>query len=86
MEKATKTIDPEKVAKVKANFMKNADVNLKRNSYWVGTINAFVSKGIDVMTDYKKTVESVTPEDIATFIKNNIMAPGNFLNIVMMPE
>ena len=85
-DKATKTIDPEKVAKVKANFLKSADVNLKRNGYWASVINTFVDKNIDIMTEYKAVVESVTPEDIAAFIKNNIVAPGNFLNIVMMPE
>lgn len=85
-DKATKTIDPEKVAKVKANFLKSADVNQKRNGYWASVINTFVDKNIDIMTEYKAVVESVTPEDIAAFIKNNIVAPGNFLNIVMMPE
>lgn len=86
IENTSKTIDPEKVAKVKANFLKDADVNIKKNSYWVNVIAMHDQRGIDICSDYKSVVESVKPEDIAAFINKYILNGGNHLSIVMMPE
>lgn len=78
--------DPEMVAKIKANFLKNADVNAKQNNYWANVIETKCIYGVDTHTEYKKIVESITPEEISAFLKNNILSAGNFLNIVMRPE
>ena len=78
--------DPEMVAKIKANFLKNADVNAKQNNYWANVIETKCIYGVDTHTEYKKIVESITPEEISAFLKNNILSAGNFFNIVMRPE
>ena len=74
------------VAKIKANFLKDADVNAKLNGYWKNAIETYCIYGVDTHNEYKKIVESVTPEEISAFLKNNILSAGNFLNIVMRPE
>ena len=81
-----KSIDPEIVAKIKANYLKDADVNAKLNNYWVGKIETYNMWGLDTYTDYKKVVESITPEEISAFVKNTILPAGNFINVVMRPE
>ena len=74
------------VAKVKANFLKDADVNAKKNNHWENILFEYKTRGIDTYTEYKKIVEAVTPADISAFIKNEILAKGNDLNIIMRPE
>ena len=81
-----KKADPEMVAKIKANFLKDADVNAKLNGYWKNAIETYCIYGVDTHNEYKKIVECVTPEEISAFLKNNILSAGNFLNIVMRPE
>lgn len=81
-----KSIDPEIVAKVKANFLKDADVNAKQNGYWENVIESYYINNIDFYTEYKKLVEAVTPEEISNFFKSNIQNSGDFVNIVMRPE
>lgn len=78
--------DPEMVAKIKANFLKNADVVAKQNNYWTNVIETKYIHGLDTHTEYKKIVESITPEEISSFLKNNVLTSGDFLNIVMRPE
>ena len=83
---AAEKVDPEMVAKVKANFLKDADVNAKKNNHWENILFEYKTRGIDTYTEYKKIVEAVTPADISAFIKNEILAKGNDLNIIMRPE
>ena len=78
--------DPDKVTKVKANLLKQADVNAKTNGYWQGIIESYLIEGLDKHTDYKQIVESVTPEMISNYLKNVILKGNNRLNVVMRPE
>lgn len=78
--------DAEMVAKIKANFLKDHSVNLKKNQYWQGCITAFTKYGLDFHTAYASTVESIQPRDIAAFLRDNIMKAGNSLRVVMRPE
>lgn len=78
-------VDADKVAKIKENMLKNADVNLKNNSYWMDKIDEYVYTGVDLITNYKKTVSEVTPEKVAAFLKQ-LYGAGNEVEVVMLPE
>ncbi|MCM1510191.1 MAG: insulinase family protein [Clostridium sp.] len=86
IDKLSETADAEIVAKVKANLLKDADVNVKKNAYWAGIIDGYTKYGIDGLTEYKKIVEAVTPEQISAFLKNKVLVSGNKLSVVMRPE
>lgn len=77
--------DADMVAKVKANMLKNADVSAKTNGYWNDIFQDYCIEGIDRYTDYKKTVEAVTPAQVSAFMKK-IAESGNFVKVVMRAE
>ena len=79
-----KTVDAEKLAKVKEYMLKNIDDQAKTNNYWVRQLNRLRKYGIDTHTDYKKVVEAQTPETIMAFVKELLKA-GNHAQVVMMP-
>lgn len=85
IEELCKTADPDKVKKVKENMLKNIDISVKQNSYWMNIIQDYLMEGQDNHTDYKKTVESITPEMVSAYLKS-IIDGGNMLNVVMRPE
>jgi zinc protease len=85
VENMTKTVDAEKLAKVKEYMLKAIDDQAKTNNYWLRQINRLRLYNTDTHTDYKKTVEAQTPETIAQFVKE-LLSAGNFAEVIMMPE
>ena len=83
---ATKTIDADIVAKIKANFLKDFDVKAKTNSYWQVVLQDWAIFGKDTHSSWKQAEEAVTPEQISTFLKTKVLSAGNFMNVVMRPE
>ena len=86
MADAAQSIDAEMVSKVKEHLLKEADEDAKKNGHWASVINKYIKYGIDLQTDYKKTVEALTPEKISAFIKNVVLKDKNHMEITMMPE
>ena len=80
-----KSVDAEKLAKVKEYMLKNVDDQAKTNNYWIRQIGRLRDYGVDTHTDYKKTVEAQTPESIATFMQM-FLKPGNRAEVIMLPE
>ena len=78
----TVKVDPDKVAKIKANLLKSADIAVKTNGYWMSVINSYDEYGVDVHTDYKKTVEGITPAKVAAYLKK-LLAAGNHVEVVI---
>ena len=76
--------DADMLAKVKEFMLKNIDDRTKTNGYWQSVIGTFRKYGVDMHTDYKKTVEAQTPQAIGDFIKG-LLAPGNRVEVVMLP-
>lgn len=85
IQEMAKEINPDYLAKVKEVLMKRADTNAKENAYWMGVINMLESKGIDTHSDYKNIVSAITPEDIAAFVRDRILADGNHTEVIMLP-
>ena len=80
-----KSVDAGKLNKVKEYMLKNIDDQAKTNNYWIRAIGRLRDYGVDVYTDYKKTVEAQTPQTIAAFMQE-FLKPGNRAEIIMLPE
>ena len=80
-----KAVDADQLQKVKDYMLKQIDIDAKKNSYWVSTITTFKDFGLDVYTDYKKTVEALTTDSVRDFI-NQLLKSGNHAEIIMLPE
>ena len=80
-----KSVDAEKLNKVKEYMLKNVDDQAKTNNYWIRVIGRLRDYGVDVHTDYKKVVEAQTPEAISAFMQE-FLKPGNRAEIIMLPE
>lgn len=81
----TVKIDADKVQKVKDYMLKNAAEKAKNNAHWMDVIDEYIQTGVDLQTNYKKTVEALTPEKIANFLKQLLQA-NNHIEVVMTPE
>jgi zinc protease len=83
--KMQKAIDADQLAKTKEYMLKQIDGDAKKNNYWINTITAYKEYGIDFFTDYKKTVESLTVDNVRDFL-NKLLKSGNHIEVIMLPE
>lgn len=83
---AAQKTDPEILQKVKEYMLKQAAEDEKKNDYWLGIISDYLTYGIDLHTDYKKTVQALTPESVSAFVKNVLLKDGNHIEVIMLPE
>ena len=81
----TVSIDGDMLAKVKEYMLKQADEDAKTNSHWVNVLTNYYIDKVDIHTDYKKIVESLTPAKISAFVKK-VMDEGNHVEVIMLPE
>ena len=86
IEKSAKEIDANDLAQVKEAMLKDADIQAKNNNYWMNTIVTWKEYGLDTYTDYKKTIEALTPQSLSQFIKDQILSSGNHVEVIMTPE
>ena len=84
VEAIAKTCDTDKLQKVKEYMLKNHGDQQKQNGYWMGRISTWRKYGLDMHTDYEKVVNAQTPESLAAFVKEVLMA-GNHAEVIMMP-
>jgi len=83
--KMQKAVDADQLAKTKEYMLKQFDVDAKKNGFWINTITAYKDYGVDFYTDYKKTVESLTVENVRDFL-NKLLKSGNHIEVIMSPE
>ena len=81
----TVSIDGDMLAKVKEYMLKQADEDAKTNSHWANVLTNYYIDKVDIHTDYKKIVESLTPAKISSFVKK-VMDEGNHIEVIMLPE
>jgi zinc protease len=81
----TKKVDADQLQKVKDFMLKQADIDAKKNSYWINTITTYKEYGLDFYTDYKKTVEALTVDSVRDFL-NQLLKSGNHVEVIMTPE
>ena len=85
IENMAKKVDADQLQKVKDYMLKQADIDAKKNNYWINTINVFKEYGLDLHTDYKKTVEALTVDSVRDFL-NQLLKSGNNIEVIMTPE
>ena len=72
----------ENLAKVKEYKTKKHAENLRENSYYSSSMYNYITLGKDFMSDYEKTLESITAEDVRLAVAK-ILKQGNSISIVM---
>ena len=85
LNKSAESFDTDILAKVKTYMLKQADEDAKKNGHWINIITTWKDYGLDFQTDYKKVVESITPEVMQQFTKQ-LLSAGNHVECIMMPE
>ena len=85
VENMVKTVDAEKLNKVKEYMLKVVDDQAKTNGYWLQQLNRIRKYSIDTHTNYKTVVNAQTPETIAAFMQE-FLKPGNRAEVIMLPE
>ncbi len=84
VENLAKTCEAEKFQKVIEQMLKQNEVSVKTNSYWVSTINKYEKYGIEWHTQLVNTLKSLKPQDVCDFMKEFIQQ-DNRLEVVMLP-
>lgn len=85
VETMAKACDDDLLAKVKEYMLKSFDDRVKTNGYWSSVISRYRDYGVDMHTDYRRTVEAQTPETVSAMI-GELLKAGNRIEVVMMPE
>ncbi len=85
-ENLSKNIDPDMLTKVKEYMLKNYENSLKTNSYWVNVAEDDVFNGMDTDTNYKTIVNSLTPQNVAAYVKDVMLKGESHIEIIMMPD
>lgn len=70
--------------KVKENMMKKYSEDLEENGWWSGALESYYMDKINLVDDYKPSVEALTPELIQKTLKD-IVNQGNVIEVVMKP-
>jgi len=66
------------------NMLKRHEENKQENAYWLNILDNYFYYGVDAYTDYIPTLQSITPEQIASFTKQ-LLDQGNNIEVVMTP-
>ena len=75
---------PDDLQKVKENMLKTYTENLAENAWWQGAVVRYYQDKLNLVSDYKASVEALTPALIQSTLKN-IVSQGNVLEVVMKP-
>jgi zinc protease len=71
--------------KVKENLLKKYTEDTENNNWWQASVVRFYQDKIDLLKDYKASVEALSPELIQKTLKS-LVDQGNVLEVVMKPE
>ena len=82
---ATQKVADDDLNPVKEILLKQAQDKARENGHWLDVLTEWTAEGIDLQTDYAKTVNALTPAKVQKFL-SDIVAAGNHAEIIMMPE
>ena len=71
--------------KVKEAMLKEFEVDLENNGWWIDALYEYYHRGTNLVADYKAAVEAVTAETVQATLRK-IVESGNMFEVVMMPE
>ena len=70
--------------KVKENMLKKYTEDVEENGWWQNAVERYYHDKLNLVADYKASVEALTPQSIQTTLKN-IVSQGNVIEVVMKP-
>ncbi|HLP03925.1 MAG TPA: insulinase family protein, partial [Paludibacter sp.] len=73
------------VQKVKENMLKKYAEDLNENGWWSNAVQRYYRDKLNLVTDYKPSVEAMTAGSIRLTLKD-IVNQGNTIEVVMKPE
>ena len=76
---------PDDLQKVKENLLKKYTEDLVENGWWQNAVERYYMDGLNLVDDYKASVEALTPMSIQETLKN-IVSQGNVIEVVMKPK
>jgi len=75
---------PDDLQKVKENMLKKYSEDIAENGWWQNALERYYMDKLNLVDDYKPSVEALNAEVIQTTLKN-IVSQGNVLEVVMKP-
>ena len=75
----------EHLNKVKEAMIKQFAESVKENGYWMGALNEYYWRGVDMNTNYTKLIESITTKDVKKFAKK-LLKQGNMIEVSMTTD
>ena len=85
-ENMARNIDPTLLENVKRHLAKRFEERTKQNSTWLRAVQTWAQQGIDIHTNYLTELQNITPQRLQQFVAHQLMAQGNRVEVVMMPE
>jgi zinc protease len=85
VENMVKSVDEEKLKKVKEYMLKAVDDQSKTNGYWIRQIGRLRDWGIDTHTEFKACVEAQTTASLVSFMKE-FLKQADKAEVIMLPE
>lgn len=76
---------PDELHKIKQYMVKSYSQNIDENSYWLTVLHVYDKFGRDMHNGYTALVDSLTPDDIASFA-SEVILPANRLQMSMSPR
>ena len=70
--------------KVKENMLKKYTEDVAENGWWKSAVERYYQDKINLVDDYKASVEALTPAAIQATLKN-VVSQGNVIEVVMSP-
>ncbi|MBQ7996294.1 MAG: insulinase family protein [Paludibacteraceae bacterium] len=71
--------------KEKESMLKDYQENLEKNSYWSEALYEYYLLDVNLIRDYKASVEGITSGSVQQMLKQ-LVASGNVFEVVMFPE
>lgn len=75
---------PEDLQKVKENMLKKYSEDVAQNNWWSAAIERYYMDKLNMVADYKASIEALTPEAVQNAMKS-IVSQGNVIEVVMKP-
>jgi len=70
--------------KVKENMLKKYTEDTEENGWWQNAVERYYHDKLNLVVDYKASVEALTPQSIQSTLKN-IVSQGNVIEVIMKP-
>lgn len=77
-------IEADEVARIREYMLKNYSAALNDNGFWESVMRIYHVYGVDMVSDYEKTLRDVTPQDVAGFVRE-ILLPAHRMQLEMAP-